>query len=146
MFHDIGKNKITFCLLNKDRQLSKENWQIIKKHPIYGYMLARNMNYDDSVCRNILYHHENEDGTGYPRGIKGDKIPLGAAIIRICDSYDAIRSTRPYKKSMCHEKAIDELIRSKAIYREDILNKFLNLDFNKIEYFYANNKDEKDIL
>ncbi len=138
MLHDIGKVKIDSHLLNKKGSLTSEEWSKIKKHPIYGYTLVKNMGYEDNICKAILYHHENYDGTGYPKGIKGSKIPLGAGIIRICDSYDAMRSIRSYKKSMDHEGAINELIKTKNIYREDLLNKFLKADFDVIERLYDN--------
>ncbi len=143
MLHDIGKCKIDSLLLNKKEKLNGEDWKQIKKHSVYGYMLAKDMNYNDDICKNILYHHENYDGTGYPKGIKDMNIPLGAAIIRICDSYDAMRSVRPYKKAINHKEAMDELINNKNIYREDLLNNFLKLDFNVIEGFYNKETNRK---
>lgn len=136
MFHDIGKSKIDLLLLNKKGKLNNNDKREIKKHSIYGYILAKNAKYNENICKNILYHHENYDGTGYPKGIKGDKIPLGATIIRICDSYDAMRSVRPYKKSMGHGEAINELIENKNMYRKDLLDRFLRLDFSITEELY----------
>lgn len=108
----------------------------IKLHPKYGAAIALMIGYSVNIAQNILYHHENIDGTGYPKGLKGDDIPLGASIIRICDSYDAMRSIRPYNRVMTHVEALEELIEKKNEYREDILDKFLKLDFKTFEKYY----------
>lgn len=136
ILHDMGKIKIDPYLLNKKGTLSSREWDEIKKHSVHGYVLAKNMEYNSDICKNILYHHENCDGTGYPEGIKGNRIPLGAAIIRLCDSYDAIRSERPYKKAINHKEAVTELMNNGNMYRKDLLNNFLKLDFNVTEEFY----------
>lgn len=134
--HDIGKSLININILNKPGKLSHKEWNEIKLHPRYGAMLALSMGYSMSVAKNILYHHENSDGTGYLKGIKEDKIPLGAAIIRICDSYDAMRSIRPYRKPVTHDEAIEDLIKNKNKYKIDLLEKFINLGFSSLEKYY----------
>lgn len=134
--HDIGKSKVDINILYKPGKLNYKEWNEMKLHSKYGAILALRMGYSMSVAKNILYHHENSDGTGYLKGIKEDKIPLGAAIIRICDSYDAMRSIRPYRKPVTHDEAIENLLNNKNKYRIDLLKKFIELDFNRLENYY----------
>lgn len=134
--HDIGKSMVDIRILYKTEKLNNEEWNQIRLHPKYGAAIAMMMGYGPGIVQNILYHHENCNGTGYPKGIKDDDIPLGAAIIRICDSYDAIRSIRPYKTPMSHKMAIDELVKDKGIYRKDLLNEFLNINFSLFKNYY----------
>lgn len=134
--HDIGKSIVDINILNKAGKLTNEEWNQIKLHPIYGARIAMVMGYGSSIVQNILYHHENCNGTGYPKKIKCKAIPLGASVIRICDSYDAMRSTRSYKIPMSHEKAIDELVKEKGIYRDNLIKEFLNIDFRLFDRYY----------
>ncbi len=136
VMHDIGKSMVDINVLNKTDKLTNKEWNQIKLHPIHGARIAMVMGYDPGIVQNILYHHENCNGTGYPKGIKDKDIPLGAAVIRICDSYDAMRSIRPYKTPMSHEMAMDELIKEKGIYRENLVKEFLNIDFRLYEKYY----------
>lgn len=136
VMHDIGKSMVDIKILNKTEKLNKEEWNQIKHHPIYGARIAMMMGYGPGIVQNILYHHENCNSTGYPKGLKDVNIPLGAAVIRICDSYDAMRSIRPYKTPMSHEKAIDELVKGKGIYRNDLLKEFLYIGFSLFDKYY----------
>ncbi|WP_339791397.1 HD domain-containing phosphohydrolase [Tissierella sp.] len=134
--HDIGKSKIDISILNKPGKLNNKEWNEIKLHPKYGAAITQMMGYSVNISQNILYHHENSDGTGYPKGLKDEDILLGAAIIRICDSYDAMRSIRPYNRIMTHTEALQELIKDKRVYREDILDEFIKLDLNMFQKYY----------
>ncbi len=134
--HDIGKSKIDISILNKPGKLNHKEWNEIKLHPKYGAAIALMMGYSVNIFQNILYHHENSDGTGYPKRLRDEQIPLGAAIIRICDSYDAMRSIRPYNRIMTHTEALEELIKNKKIYRKNILDEFIKLDLNMFQKYY----------
>ncbi|KHC95078.1 MULTISPECIES: HD domain-containing phosphohydrolase [unclassified Thermotoga] len=104
--HDIGKIKVPKEILNKKGKLTAEEWEIMKKHTIWGGELLSGRK-ELEVARNIaLYHHENYDGTGYPFGLKDDEIPIEAQIVKIVDVYDALRSEEPYKKALSHEEAV----------------------------------------
>lgn len=96
--HDIGKGRIPQELLNKPGTLTKDEFEEIKKHTIYGFKLAEAIpNMDDAILKGILMHHEREDGSGYPFGVKGPQIHEFAKIVAVADIYDAMTSNRAYK-------------------------------------------------
>lgn len=112
--HDIGKIAIDDKILNKPGKLSEEEWRVMKRHPETGYrILASSPDYIE-IAEDILSHHERYDGTGYPRGLKGEDIPIRARIIAIADAFDAMTSDRPYRKKMDNDVAIKELIDNKG--------------------------------
>ena len=106
LLHDIGKIGVMSEILNKKDELSDQEWEEIKKHPeIARNLLAVVDMLKDAV--DIPYcHHENWDGSGYPRGIKGEAIPMGARIFAVVECYDALTSDRPYRKAWPKEKAL----------------------------------------
>ncbi len=103
--HDIGKITISESILKKENRLTDKEWIIIKKHPETGYRIARSAEEISHVAEDILSHHENWDGTGYPQGLKGKNIPLLARIVAIVDTYEVITSGRPYNKEVSSKKA-----------------------------------------
>ncbi len=105
--HDLGKIGIPDRVLYKEGPLNEEEWAIMKRHPEIGARLLEGSQSPLIEMARVvaLGHHERWDGTGYPYGIKGGEIPIAARIVSICDSYDALRSRRPYKKSFSHEQA-----------------------------------------
>ncbi|MDD5065867.1 MAG: diguanylate cyclase [bacterium] len=110
--HDIGKIGIPDDILLKPDKLTKKEWDIIKKHTEIGFRIAQS-NYElSAIADGILAHHERWDGTGYPRGLKGRKIPLIARIISVIDTYDVITNGRPYRKARSKKEAVRELIRN----------------------------------
>lgn len=114
ILHDIGKIGIDKEILNKPASLTKEEYEIIKTHPIKGYYALKDIESLKEERRIIKYHHERYDGIGYPEGIKEDNIPFGARIICVADAFDAMTSDRPYRIGMSREEAIDELIKNKG--------------------------------
>jgi putative nucleotidyltransferase with HDIG domain len=115
MLHDIGKLGIPQEILNKPSKLTTEEFEIIKQHPRIGYEILEGIIFLED-CREILYqHHEWVDGTGYPRGMKGDEIHYSAKILGIADAYDAMTSARSYRNQpMTIDEAINELERAKG--------------------------------
>ena len=111
LMHDIGKTCVPIEIINKPGRLTDEEFTEVKKHPYYGYNMLRD-NYDvSSVSRNaILSHHENEDGSGYPRGLNSEKIHQFAKIIHIADVYDALTTKRSYKDAMNPADAMEYLM------------------------------------
>jgi len=99
LLHDIGKVGFSDNVFrNEKRRPPKEIVDEIRKHPSIGRLILKNLRLLSSVIDYVYCHHEREDGSGYPRGITGDKIPLGAKIIAIADTFDAITTDRPYQK------------------------------------------------
>lgn len=112
--HDIGKTSIPGEILTKPGKLNEEEWEILKANPSRGYKIASATSEFSVVAEEILSHHERWDGKGYPRGLKGKEIPYLARIISLVDSYDVMRSGRPYKKAMSKKAALDEIERCKG--------------------------------
>lgn len=98
--HDIGRIGIPDTILQKSGKLNNYEWELMKTHPQIGADLLSRYESLKNTAAIILHHHERIDGKGYPFGIKGDEIPLGARIIAVCDSIDAMRSERAYRSSM----------------------------------------------
>ncbi|TDO91280.1 putative nucleotidyltransferase with HDIG domain [Halanaerobium saccharolyticum] len=110
LLHDIGKSKIKKAILNKPEALTEEEYEEAKKHSQYGYQLLKKSNrFSKSIMAGILTHHERYDGSGYPLGLKGKKIPLFGRIIAICDTFDAVTTDRPYQKSVSPFAAVKML-------------------------------------
>ncbi len=110
-FHDIGKIAIPQSILEKPGALDDEEWAIVKKHPEVGFRITQSIWELSSIANYILFHHERFDGTGYPRGLKGEDIPLLSRIIAICDAYDVMVTGRPYRKARTKGEAVAELRR-----------------------------------
>ena len=100
LIHDIGKTMVPQDILNAQRKLTDEEFEIIKKHSSYSYdIISQNKNFSDDVCEMALHHHEKMNGSGYPGGLVADNIPLYARITSVSDVYDAMVSQRCYKKA-----------------------------------------------
>jgi len=111
--HDIGKIGMRESVLNKRGQLTDEEFQHVKYHPESGERILIPIVEDKEILRIVRHHHERYAGTGYPDGLSGDEIPLGARILAVADSYDAMTSERPYRGAMSVETACAEIERGK---------------------------------
>ena len=109
--HDIGKVVISNEILMKKGKLTENEWETMKKHPEVGYNICNSCPQLMPIADSVYSHHEWWDGTGYPRGLKGEDIPLTSRIISIVDAYDVMTHGRCYKKAVGKEEAIDELKR-----------------------------------
>ncbi len=126
--HDIGKIAINDKILNKPGKLTNEEWDEIKRHPEIGYRILSSIPEYARIAEDILSHHENYDGKGYPRGLKGEEIPIRARIIALADAYDAMISDRPYRKGMSHLDAIKEIKRCRGMqFDPNVTDIFLKL-------------------
>ena len=113
LLHDIGKIGISDAVLLKPGRLTDEEFMVIRQHPEIGKkILAPVRSLQDKIPL-IYHHHERYDGGGYPEGLKGDEIPLGARILAVADAYQAMTSDRPYRKALPQEVAINELEKGK---------------------------------
>ncbi len=111
LLHDIGKMGVPDHILLKPGTLTDDEWVLMRKHPTYAYELLKRIEYLHDALDIPYCHHEKWDGSGYPRGLKGDAIPLAARLFAVVDVWDAIRSDRPYRQGWDEERAL-EYIRS----------------------------------
>ena len=109
MLHDIGKIAIPDRILHKEGPLTDHEKQVMRNHPRIGHRFIQSISAYNKAGEIILYHHENFDGRGYPRGLHGEEIPLGVRIFSPVDVYDTMRSNRVYKDAMSHEEAVEEI-------------------------------------
>lgn len=109
ILHDLGKVGTKDSILDKEASLSREEYDHIKKHPALGSEVINKVRIFRLEVPLVRHHHERHDGKGYPDGLKGEAIPLGARIIAVADAYDAMRSFRPYRGTMKRSKAISEI-------------------------------------
>lgn len=130
LLHDLGKIQINKKILNKKERLTTEEFNLIKTHSIFGYNLLKNNENISNITKiSILFHHENENGSGYPFNLKNNEIPLYSKIVHIADNYDALKSKRVYKDSFTKESCITYLQSNKDImFDSNILKEFLLLE------------------
>jgi putative two-component system response regulator len=104
--HDIGKIGIQESVLNKPGKLTSSEWELVQQHPVVAERILCPIEELAEVIKIVRHHHERYDGSGYPDGIKGSDIPLGARILSVADAYDALTSKRPYREALTHDAAI----------------------------------------
>jgi diguanylate cyclase (GGDEF)-like protein/putative nucleotidyltransferase with HDIG domain len=109
LLHDVGKIGISDQLLRKPSKLTPQEFEVIKSHVSIGYEMVQGVEFLRNIGPIILHHHENFGGGGYPNGLKGKAIPVESRIIMVCDAFDAMTSTRTYRKAGSVERALDEL-------------------------------------
>jgi diguanylate cyclase (GGDEF)-like protein len=128
LLHDVGKVAIPEEILEKPSALSTGEWRSVVQHPRIGQVILEQAAALKDAVPIILHHHERFAGHGYPYGLRGNEIPLGARIVAIADAYDAMIHDRPYKRAMSHEQAIAELRRhSGTQFDPDLVNLFCDL-------------------
>ena len=111
ILHDVGKIGIPDAILRKPEKLTDEEWVVMRAHPTIGEHMLHGVDFMTPALPIIRHHHERWDGKGYPDGLEGDQIPIGARIVAVCDSFDAITSDRPYRKARTSDEACDEILR-----------------------------------
>jgi HD-GYP domain-containing protein (c-di-GMP phosphodiesterase class II) len=128
LLHDIGKIGISDAILNKPAKLTTEEYEVMKKHPEFGWAVLRQVPGMERASLMILHHHENFDGTGYPGGLKGEEIPIGSRIVSVIDAFDAMVSTRPYRQGIPIEEAVRRLVAASGTqFDPRVVNSFLPL-------------------
>jgi putative nucleotidyltransferase with HDIG domain len=128
ILHDVGKIGTPEAVLVKPGRLQEEEYETFKKHSALGHRLVSAVKELEGVGRAILHHHERFDGSGYPAGLHGQEIPLLSRILAVCDTYDAMTSDRPYRASLGHPAALEELARcSGAQFDPECVRAFLRL-------------------
>lgn len=109
LLHDIGKVGIPDSILKKPGKLEPEEYALMKKHPEYGWAVLRMLPGFERAALDVLHHHESVDGRGYPAGLKGSEIPVVSRIVCVIDAFDAMVSSRPYRKGLPFEEAVRRL-------------------------------------
>jgi diguanylate cyclase (GGDEF)-like protein len=109
LLHDVGKFAIPSSILYKATSLTEEEWREMRRHPDIGWHMLRQIENLGGAAEIVRAHHEHYDGSGYPRGLRGDEIPRGARIFAIADAFDAITSDRPYRDARSHAVAMEEI-------------------------------------
>ena len=111
MVHDIGKLKLNHYVNEKNKDIMRvDEMRYVRTHSTIGYAILREQDYPEFVLKSVLYHHENYDGTGYPSNLEGERIPYGARILRICDTFAALISNRGYRSAFDKDTAIELMI------------------------------------
>lgn len=109
LLHDLGKIGVPESILRKPGPLTTEEWEIMRRHPVTSAQIVAPLEFFGDGAVILRHHHERLDGSGYPDGLTGDGIPLGARIVAVADVYDALTSSRPYRPSFSHADAIQTL-------------------------------------
>jgi HD-GYP domain-containing protein (c-di-GMP phosphodiesterase class II) len=128
LLHDIGKMGVPDAILNKVERLNEDEMAVIRNHPQFAYDMLKEIDYLRDALEIPFCHHEKWDGTGYPRELKGEEIPLAARIFSIVDVWDAMTNDRPYRKSIPHDEVISHLIEQKGRHFEPrIVDAFIRI-------------------
>jgi HD-GYP domain-containing protein (c-di-GMP phosphodiesterase class II) len=109
MLHDLGKLVIMDNILRKPRQLTEEEFELIRTHPVVGDKILKPLRFLACEAKAVRHHHERYDGKGYPDGLKGDDIPLIARVVTVADAFDAMTSDRPYRSKRPLATALEEI-------------------------------------
>jgi HD-GYP domain-containing protein (c-di-GMP phosphodiesterase class II) len=128
ILHDIGKIGISDRILRKKAALTEDDWVLIKLHPTIGSNIVNSIDALPSLAPTISAHQEKYDGTGYPRGLSGKNIPIGARILGIADAYQAMVEDRFYREAYTHEEAVTELQKVKGTqFDPDVVDVFIKV-------------------
>lgn len=109
LLHDIGKIGVPDTVLRKNGPLTCDEWNIMKLHPTVGANMVKSLKKIEHIAPDIFSHQEKYDGSGYPLGLSGEQIPLGARILAVVDAYEAMTHDRVYRKARSHQEAVKEL-------------------------------------
>jgi len=115
LLHDVGKIGIPDAVLRKPGKLAPEEWEEMKRHPEIGYRILSGIKFLEASLPLVISHQERFDGSGYPRGLRGEEIPLGARVFAVVDTLDAMTSDRPYRRALRYEDAREEIIRNSGV-------------------------------
>ena len=130
--HDIGKIGVPDSVLLKEGKLNDDEWELIKKHPEIGASILSKSSHLNELKEIVICHHERFDGKGYPNGIAGEKIPLGARIIAICDSIDAMSSNRCYRKAHNLDYCYNEIEKNLGKMYDPMIGRYVLEHWNDI--------------
>jgi putative nucleotidyltransferase with HDIG domain len=128
LLHDIGKLAIPDRLLQKAGPLTRDEFEQVKQHAALGAAMLEGIAAGAALSQIVRHHHENWDGSGYPDGLRGDDIPLGARVLSITDCYDALTSERPYRRRLTHACAVAAIVeRRGTMYDPALVDAFVRI-------------------
>jgi response regulator RpfG family c-di-GMP phosphodiesterase len=128
LLHDIGKIGVPDAVLLKPAKLTPEEWKEMRRHPDIGYDMIRSIEFLSTPAAIVLSHQERFDGRGYPRGLRGEEIHIGARVFAVADTLDAMTSDRPYRKGTTFESAVDEIQRcAGSQFDPEVVKAFMDL-------------------
>ena len=143
LVHDIGKIGVPESVLRKAGRLDDDEFAMIRRHPQIGHRILKDIPQVRELLPGVLCHHEAWDGSGYPAGMEGEEIPLLARIIAICDSFDAMSSSRTYRRAMPRAEVLEEIRRCAGrFYDPRLVPVFLGLDFAEYDRLLARDAAE----
>ncbi|HKZ16090.1 MAG TPA: HD domain-containing phosphohydrolase [Geobacteraceae bacterium] len=147
LLHDVGKIAVPDRILLKPEGLSETEWQAMRDHPAAGWRIMTRIGFLREAAEIVYSHHEHFDGTGYPRGLKGYEIPLGARIFMVVDVYDALTSSRPYRRPISYDEAT-MVIRGKSGNHFDpaVVEVFLAIDKAELKAIEERYRDSNDFV
>src|SRR5881628_644491 len=123
--HDVGQLRIPHELLRKPGPLTREEFEVVQMHPIWGIELLAAVEFPWDLKPIIRWHHERCDGTGYPDRLRGDEIPIAAQIVGIVDVYDALTTARPYRPALSRQAALAEIEKCRGWWSEAVYLAFV---------------------
>ncbi len=128
LLHDVGKLGIPECLLNKPAALTVEEYDRVKEHAAMGAEILSTFAFPGPLAILVRHHHEHWDGSGYPDGLCGTRIPLGARLLAVADCYDALTSDRPYRAALSHASAVRMMLERRGwMHDPDLTDAFLDI-------------------
>jgi HD-GYP domain-containing protein (c-di-GMP phosphodiesterase class II) len=126
---DVGKRGVAQTVLEKRDQFDERDWAEMKRHPEIGYQTLREISFLTEVAEVVRAHHERYDGQGYPHRLRGESIPIGARILLVLESYVAMTSSRPYRKTRTHEDAMQEILRNAGTqFDPEVVRAFMDVE------------------
>ncbi len=143
--HDIGKIGVPDGILRKSAPLDDDEWMEMRRHSELGYQILKGIDFFKDAADIVYAHHEHYDGTGYPRGLIHDEIPLGARVFAVVDAYDAMTSRRPYRDAMTRERALREIAHNAGTqFDPKVVETFLTVVRLSADGFYEESEHDAD--
>lgn len=147
LLHDVGKIGVPEAILSKPSKLTDEEFEFIKRHPTTGYEILRGIPGLEDALPGVLYHHEQFGGRGYPEGLVGEAIPLIGRVLALCDTFDAMSSSRSYRAAMSRETVLAEITKcSGRQFDPELAAVFVKMDFSPFDALFAQHGDESATL
>jgi len=141
LLHDIGTSAIPDSILSKRGKLTPEEWNTMRGHVQIGYDLVSRIPFLRDAADLVLSHHERYDGTGYPRGLQGEQIPLSARIFAVADAFDAMTSPRPYQATRRVSQAIEEIaLKTGRQFDPQVVQTFLGIPTEVLKEIHGEQK------